>query len=64
VKLASVAAGINGDIIILYLVHTDFFVDFGDSVSEPYPNKFIYYYLASVRLGVGEGLKKQSLLRV
>ena len=63
-KLACVAAGINSNIIILYLVHADFCVHFGDSVSEPYPNKFIYYYLASVRLGVGQGLKKQSLLRV
>ena len=64
VKLASVAAGINGDIVILYLVHADFCVDFGDSVSEPYPDKFIYHYLASIRLGVGQGLKKKSLLRV
>ena len=63
VKLASVAAGINGNIVILNLVHADFCVDFCDSVCETYPDNFIYHNLASVRLGVGQGLKKKSLLR-
>jgi hypothetical protein len=55
VKLASVATGINCDILIMDLVHADFGVDFGDSVCEPYPDEFIYHYLGSVRLSVGEG---------
>ncbi len=52
-KLASVATGIDGDIVILDLVHGDFFIEFGDSVSEPNTDKFIYHNLGSVRLGVG-----------
>jgi hypothetical protein len=55
VKLACVATGIDGDILILDLVHADFCVDFGDSVCEPYSDEFIYHYLGAVRLGVREG---------
>jgi len=55
VKLACVATGIDGDILILDLVHADFCVDFRDPVCEPYPDEFIYHDLGPFRLGVRKG---------